>query len=109
VIASRRVPEVDRTHAARRSRGPLGDAITLDQAFDDAFLDRNVDRFIERVTVNVQKPRLDVEQLRDRIDREVPDRGIQRDDREAWKKAWNELWNAFRDEPAGLPVATTVK
>jgi hypothetical protein len=50
-----------------KSRGPLGDAIVLDQTFDDAFMDANVDRFVERVAVNVQKPRLDVEALRDRF------------------------------------------
>jgi hypothetical protein len=91
---------------ALKSRGPLGDAITLDQTFDDAFLDGNVDRFVERVTVNVQKPRLDEDQLRDRLDREVAGRGIRRDDQEAWNTAWNELWDAFWDERANLPVAT---
>ena len=91
---------------ALKSRGPLGDAITLDQTFDDAFLDGNVDRFIERVAVNVQKPRLDEQQLRDRIDRDVAGRGIRRDDREAWSAAWNELWDAFWDDRGNLPMAT---
>jgi hypothetical protein len=91
---------------ALKSRGPLGDAITLDQTFDDGFMDGNADRFVEHVAVDVQKPRLDVEQLRDRLDREVAERGIRRDDHEAWNTAWNELWDAFWDEPANLPVAT---
>ena len=86
--------------------GDGSDAITLDQTFDDTFMDGNVDRFIERLTVNVQKPRLDVEALRDRLDREVAARGIRRDDHEAWNTAWNELWDAFWDDATNLPVAT---
>jgi hypothetical protein len=91
---------------AIKSRGPLGEAITLDQTFDDKFLDDSVDSFVERVVVDVQKPRLDVEKLRDRLDREVAARGIRLEDGEQWKDAWNELWDAFWDEPANLPVAT---
>ena len=89
-----------------KPRGPLGGAIALDQTFDDAFMEANVDRFVESVVVNVQKPRLDVEQLRDRLDREVAERGIRHDDHDAWNTAWNELWDAFWDEATNLPVAT---
>jgi len=90
---------------ALKSRGPLGDAITLDQTFDDAFIDANVDRFVESVAVDVQKPRLDVGALRDRLDREVTGLGLRPDDREAWSTAWNERWDAFWADSANLPVA----
>jgi hypothetical protein len=88
------------------SRGPLGDAIALEQTFDDTFLDAGVDRFVERVGVHVRKPRLDVEALRDRLDQEVAGRGIRREDSAAWRAAWDELWDAFWADPEHLPVAT---
>jgi hypothetical protein len=92
--------------SVRESRGPLGDAIALEQTFDDTFLDASVDRFVERVGVNVRTPRLDVEALRDRLDHEVAGRGIRREDSAAWHAAWDELWDAFWADPEDLPVAT---
>ena len=91
--------------SVREARGPLGEAIALEQTFDDAFLDANADRFVERVTVDVRTPPLDVEALRARLDREVGDLGIRREDRAAWSAAWDQRWDAFWDEPANLPVA----
>ena len=70
-------------------RSPLGEAVQLEQTFDDAFLSANVDRFIERVTVsNLRNAPLDGEALRERFDREVAARGIAREDRDAWGNAW---------------------
>jgi hypothetical protein len=89
-----------------KSRGPLGDAITLDQTFEDAFMDGVVDRFVERVAVDVQRPRLDVDHEGQRIDRELAERGIRREDGERWKEARADLWDAFWKNPDNLPVAT---
>jgi hypothetical protein len=100
---------VDDLHLAsllHQSRGPLGDAIALEQTFDDTVMDASADRFVERVGVNVRRPRLDVEALRDRLDQEVAGRGIRRDDSAAWRTAWDELWDAFWADPENLPVAT---
>jgi hypothetical protein len=93
--------------SVREARGPLGEAVQLEQIFDDAFMDANVDRFIERVTVgSLRNAPLDVEALRARFDREVAARGIRREDRGAWSTAWEALWDAFWSDPAQQPSAT---
>lgn len=87
--------------------GPLGEAVQLEQTFEDAFLDGNVDRFIAYVTHgNVRNAPLDVEALRADIDRELSARGVRRDDGAAWRTAWEERWDAFWSDPARLPTAT---
>ena len=90
----------------RQSRGPLGDEVALEQTFDDAFLSRNVDRFIDRVTVRGVRNPLDLEALHAELDRAVSGRGIRRTDHEAWHDAWQELWDGFWSDPARLPTAT---
>lgn len=91
----------------REACGPLGEAVDLEQIFDDAFLDGNVDRFIERVTLGgVRNAPLDVEAVRNEIDRTLSARGVRRDDGAAWSAAWQERWNAFWRDPARLPTAT---
>lgn len=91
----------------RRATGPLGEAVSLEQTFDDAFLDAGVDRFIARVAVSdVRNAPLDVEALREDIDRELSARGVRRDDGAAWSGAWQDRWDAFWDDPARLPTAT---
>jgi hypothetical protein len=93
--------------SVREVRGPLGEAVQLEQTFDDAFLDANVDRYIARVTVaSVRNAPLDVEALRARIDREVTERGVRREDRVAWRTAWDARWEAFWSDPAQRPSAT---
>jgi hypothetical protein len=93
--------------SVREPTGPLGEAIALEQTFDDAFLDSNADRFIERVALgNVRNAPLDVEALRDRFDSEVAGGGVRRDDRAAWSAAWDARWDAFWTDPANLPAAT---
>lgn len=91
----------------RQATGPLGEAVSLEQTFDDAFLGARVDRFIAHVTVSdVRNAPLDVEALRADIDRELSARGVRRDDGAAWSNAWQDLWDAFWDDPARLPAAT---
>lgn len=91
----------------REACGPLGEAVQLEQTFDGAFLDGIVDRFIERVAVrDVRNAPLDVEALRERIDRELSARGVRRDGGAAWSEAWQERWDAFWCDPARLPAAT---
>jgi hypothetical protein len=91
----------------RETCGPLGEAVQLEQTFDDAFMDRNVDRFIDRVTLRDQRNvPLDVEELRESIDRELSARGVRRDDGAAWRAAWEEFWDAFWQDPSRLPTAT---
>lgn len=91
----------------REATGPLGEAVSLDQTFDDAFLAARVDRYVAQVVVSdVRNAPLDVEALRDDIDRELSARGIRRDDAAAWSDAWQDLWDAFWDDPARLPTAT---
>jgi hypothetical protein len=93
--------------SVREIRGPLGEAIELDQTFDDAFMDKNVDRFIQHVTLrDLRNAPLDVEALRARLEHELTARGVRRDDRDAWSDAWEERWNAFWSDPAKLPTAT---
>jgi hypothetical protein len=91
----------------RQATGPLGEAMSLEQVFDDAFLAARVDRFIARAAVSdVRNAPLDVEALREGIDRELSARGVRRDDGAAWSDAWQDLWDAFWDDPARLPTAT---
>lgn len=91
----------------RESRGPLGDAVSLEQLHDDAFLDASVDRFIARVQLgNLRNAPLDVEALRADIDRQLIARGVRREDRPVWRDAWSELWDAFWSDPARQPAAT---
>jgi hypothetical protein len=93
--------------SVREVHGPLAEAIQLEQMFDDPFMDANVDRFIERVTVSgLRNAPLDVEALRARLDREVAARGVRREDRAAWTTAWEALWDAFWSDPAQQPSAT---
>lgn len=90
----------------REARGPLGEAIQLEQMFDDAFLDANVGRFIDHVAVDsLRNAPLDVEALRARFDHEVAARGIRRDDRAAWNAAWEALWDGFWSDPVQRPSA----
>jgi hypothetical protein len=91
----------------RETCGPLGVAMQLEHTFDDAFMTGNVDRFIARVTLsNVRNARLDVEALREDIDREISARGVRRGDRAAWRAAWDQRWNAFWRDASRLPTAT---
>lgn len=91
----------------RESRGPLGDAIQLEQTHDDAFLDANVDRYIAHVQLgNLRNAPLDVEALRDDIDRQLTARGVRREDKPVWRDAWSEQWDAFWSDPNRLPTAT---
>jgi hypothetical protein len=93
--------------SVREICGPLGEAVQPEQIFDEAFLDGNVDRFIEHVTLrNVRNAPLDVEALHDKIERELSARKVRRDDRAAWRAAWDERWDAFWRDPAQLPTAT---
>lgn len=91
----------------REATGPLGEAVSLDQVFDDAFLTAHVDCFIAHVAVtDVRNAPLDVAALHDEIDRELSARGVRRDDGAAWSDAWQDRWDAFWDDPARLPAAT---
>lgn len=91
----------------RQATGPLGEVVSLEETFDDAFLDSRVDCFIARVTVSdVRNAPLDVEALRADIDRELSARGVRHDDGATWSDAWQDLWDAFWDDPARLPTAT---
>jgi hypothetical protein len=91
----------------REACGPLGEAVSLEQVFDDAFLAAHVDCFIARVAVSdLRNAPLDIAALRDDIDRELLARGVRRDDGAAWSDAWQDRWDAFWDDPARLPAAT---
>jgi len=91
----------------RESRSPLGDAVTLEDTHDDAFLDANVDRYIARVQLgSVRNAPLDVEALRADIDRQLTARGVRREDKAVWHDAWTDLWDAFWSDPSRLPTAT---
>lgn len=90
---------------ARQIRGPLGEAISLEQTSNAAYMAAHADRFIRRVEVrDVSGPPLDLDAARARIDREVASAGIAPggpgwDD--AWEKSWRELWH----DAARLPAA----
>lgn len=91
----------------REATGPLGEIVSLEQTFDDAFLATHVDCFIAHVAVSdVRNAPLDVEALRADIDRELSARGVRFDDGAAWSCAWQDRWDAFWDDPARLPTAT---
>lgn len=89
-----------------QSRGPLGEAVLLDQTFNDAFMAAHVDQYVEQVAAEVHKPRLDPAALSARIDQEVADRGVRREAPEAFAAAREARWKAFWAEPANLPHAT---
>jgi hypothetical protein len=90
----------------REIRGPLGEAISLEQTFDAAFMAANADRFVRGVEVrDVSGPPLDLDAARAQVDREVASTGIgpgQPGWDAAWEKAWRELWR----DAARLPAAT---
>jgi hypothetical protein len=91
----------------RELRGPLGEAVTLEQTFDDGFLDHNVDRFVASVAVGqLRNAPFDDAALRAAIDRELAAHGVDRSDPVAWGEAWSERWDAFWRDPARVPTAT---
>jgi hypothetical protein len=90
---------------ARQIRGPLGEAISLEQTFDAAHMAANVDRFIRTVEVrDVSGPPLDLDAARAQVDREVASAGVAPGGPAwgaAWERAWGELWR----DAARLPSA----
>src|SRR3954451_5250206 len=61
----------------REACGPLGEAMSLEQTLDDAFLAAHVDCFIAQVTVSdVRNAPFDVAALHEEIDRELSARGV---------------------------------
>jgi hypothetical protein len=91
---------------ARQIRGPLGEALSLEQTFEAAYMDAHVDRFVRKVEVSeVDGPPLDLDTARAQVDREVSARGIGRED-PAWQAAWDAAWREQWSDVTRLPAAT---
>jgi len=91
---------------ARESRGPLGDALSLDQTLDAAYMKAHADRFVQRVEVfDVSGPPLDFDTAHAQVDREVSAMGIDREE-PAWEATWETAWNEVWRDVTRLPAAT---
>ena len=87
-------------------RGPLGEAISLEQTFDAAYMDAHVDRFVRKVEVSdVSGPPLDLDAARAQVDREVASMGLGRGE-PGWEDAWEETWRELWCDVTKLPAAT---
>ena len=90
---------------AREIRGPLGEAISLEQTFDAAYLAAHVDRFVREVELrDVSGPPLDLDAARAQVDREVASAGFVRGG-SGWDAAWDKAWGALWRDAARLPTA----
>ncbi len=90
---------------------PLGAGIGSKGYWDEKFMQQNVDRFIASVSIfDIENAPFNENAVRQRINKQLQDKGIDSQNDEAWQVAFNDAWNEFWRMPSNLPSATyTIK